>query len=96
MDDQHLIPGNKIKLGRTTYIIPPAPFACVEKHEAVFMGRDEHPKPSVVFDILYMSLLRNYPDLERDVLAQDVDVSNMTVAFSSAMRTNAPDTAGEV
>ena len=93
MSNQHreMIPGAEIKLGRTVYIVPPSPFACVEKYEDVFMGRDANPKPSVIFDILYMSLLRNYPDLDRDALALDVDVSNMQVAFTSAMQANAPD-----
>jgi len=93
MGDQHrgMIPGAEIRLGRTTYIVPPAPFACVEKYEDVFMGREQDPKPSVIFDILYMSLLRNYPDLDRDTLALDVDVSNMQVAFTSAMQANVPD-----
>jgi len=93
MGDQQpdMIPGAAIKLGRTTYIVPPAPFACVEKYEDVFMGRESDPKPSVIFDILYLSLLRNYPDLDRDALAHDVDISNMQVAFTSAMQANAPE-----
>jgi len=87
---REMIPGVEAKLGRNTYIVPPAPFVCVEKYEDVFMGRDPNPKPSVVFDILYMSLLRNYPDLDREQLSLDVDVSNMQVAFTSAMQANAP------
>jgi len=83
-----LIPGNEVLLGRRKYIIPPAPFACVEKHEDVFMGREKNPKPSVIFDILYMSLLRNYPELSRDELAMDVDIKNMNIALVSAMQVN--------
>jgi len=96
MPADDLIPGVETKLGRHTYIVPPAPFACVEKYEDVFMGREDAPKPSVIFDILFMSLKRNYPDLDRDALALDVDVSNMQVAFTSSMHANAPvDDAGE-
>jgi len=92
---KNMIDGTKITLGKHEYIIPPAPFACVEKYEDVFMGRDTSPKPSVMFDILHMSLQRNYPDLNRDQLLMDVDIANMGNAFESVMFVNAEDSGTE-
>ncbi len=84
-----MVPGTEVQLGRHRYVVPPAPFACVEKYEDVFMGRNAEPSPTVIFDILYMSIKRNYPELKREDLANDVDIANMNAAFSVAMAVNA-------
>jgi len=85
---KNTIPGTEITLGHHIYVIPPAPFACVQKYEDVFMGREKAPSPSVMFDILFMSLQRNDPDLSRETLSMDVDLANMGAAFSAVMETN--------
>lgn len=79
-----MIAGKKITLGSTTFEIPPVPFSAMRKHKDVFEGK-QTPDITVMADIVYAALLRNYPDLDQAKFENDLDITNVTMAFNAAM-----------
>lgn len=79
-----MIDGREIKLGVRTFIAPPVPFSCVRKHADVFEGRRQ-PGLLDMADIVYRSLLRNYPELTLEEFDECFDRGNMVEAFGAVM-----------
>jgi hypothetical protein len=89
-----MIPGPELVLGERTYTVPPLPFAGLKKHKA-FLGRAARGELDAatmfeaefenMFDVVYLALKRNYPDLTEQALEELVDQRNISEAFSKVM-----------
>ena len=85
-----MIIGQEIKLGETTFVCPPAPFACVRKYEDIFNGKSDATL-NQMSDILFASLKRNYPELEQEQFEfHNLDIANFRDAFQICLSVNQP------
>lgn len=90
-----MIPGTNVKIGTKTYLIPPLNFAALRKHKAFIvrlskgvsdpslMGDDDF---EVMFDLVYMAIKRNYPDLTEADLAECLDMPTVQAAMIALMK----------
>ena len=85
-----MIDGTEIKLGETSFLCPPAPFACVRKYEDIFTGKSDASLNQMA-DILFTSLRRNYPELKQEEFEfQNLDIANFREAFRVCLSVNQP------
>lgn len=91
-----MIPGKEITLGENKYTMPPIPFIALKKHKALIarlIGGDLDPQEMFekhfdgLFDCVYLTLKRNYPQLTEETLAGDMDVVNIKDAIDAMMAT---------
>jgi len=89
-----MIPGKEITLGAKKYTMPPIPFIALKKHKDLLgrlVGGEVDPQSmfktdfEALFDCVYLTLKRNYPDLTEDALATDMDVVNIRGAIDAMM-----------
>lgn len=88
MTDTVKIKGIPLPLGGTTYIVPPLNLGTLERLQerlANFTGGVDQESVSTVLDAAHSALLRNYPDLTRDQVAEVVDVANMAEVMEAVM-----------
>ncbi len=80
-----MIDGTRIVLGGREFIAPPAPFACLRRHAEVFEGA-RPATITIMADVVFASLRRNYPDLSQDEFDEKyLDVGNLREAFRTVM-----------
>ncbi len=92
-----MIPGTTITLGPKKYLCPPLNFLALKKHSA-FLARvlkgDIDPTKldgdeiNTIFDLVYLALKRNYPELAEAEVAEFLDVGNITVIMPVIMKTS--------
>ena len=81
-----MIDGQHITLGGREFVAPPVPFASMRRFADVFEGRAA-PTASVMADIVFAALKRNYPDLDQKVFEDEcLDVGNLNLAFRAVMQ----------
>jgi hypothetical protein len=81
-----MIDGQHITLGGREFVAPPVPFSCMRRFADVFEGRAA-PTASVMADIVFAALKRNYPDLDQKVFEDEcLDVGNLNLAFRAVMQ----------
>jgi hypothetical protein len=90
-----MIPGTRVTLGEHTYLIPPLNFAAMQLHKDFIADcmegkmdpanaiRTDFPK---MVDIIYLAIRRNYKDLTKETLLEDLDVANMVPAFEAVLK----------
>lgn len=92
-----MIPGTTVTIGERKYLCPPLNFAALKKHKPFLMramkgGIDplsvSEDDFDVMFDLVYLALKRNYPDLTEDALAAGLDFANIQEAFPALMKTS--------
>ncbi len=91
------VPGKKMMLGGEEYTLAPLPLGFIEDHQDEF--NKSEAKPSFVIDALTASLKRNYPDITREKVRDELlDISNMQEAFLTIASTSGleKDKEGEV
>jgi hypothetical protein len=71
-----MIPGNEIELGGEVYTLPPLSLGDVERHQARVKAGEDSPATLIV-DAVHAALKRNYPDLDRAVVADNLDIATM-------------------
>lgn len=81
--------GIPIELGGELYIVPPIALGALEQLQGgihAFTGDVTDVKQiAVVIDATFSALKRNYPDLTREALADQIDVANMADVFEAVM-----------
>ena len=88
-----MIKGIDTDIGGTVYTVPPLSLGAVER----FQDRLAAPTGSDIIDIALAALKRNYPDLTRDELAEQIDVENVQRVIEAVMQiSNLVPKAGEV
>ena len=88
MTQQTLISGVELKLGRSTYIVPPLNIAGHKRFRPFFqqaMRGEVDPNDLANFDavaeIVHCALVRNYPELTLEQVEFDLDPVNIGRAF---------------
>lgn len=80
--------GVPVVLGDTTYVLPAMNAGTFEDYEdrinALQAGQEPRPVGLVV-DLVHRSLRRNYPELERDMVREHVDLDNWAELFAMVM-----------
>jgi hypothetical protein len=84
--DEQLVEGVEIKIGRKTFIVPPLTFGLLKKLKpqlellstvdasATELSDD---KMNAMVDVVHAALMRNYPNLARADLEDDLDIGNV-------------------
>jgi hypothetical protein len=89
-----MIPGPKLILGETEYMVPPLPLGALKKHKD-FLARAQRGDMDgnammeegfeKMMDCVYLALKRNYPQLTEAELEQHLDMRNISDAFNKVM-----------
>jgi hypothetical protein len=82
------IKGIPLPLGGKIYIVPPLNLGTLERLQerlASFTGGIDQDSVSTVLDAAHSALVRNYPELTRDQVAEVVDVANMAEVMEAVM-----------
>lgn len=85
------VKGTPVDLGGTEYIIPPLNLRALEQLQdklASFSGEASMQNMGVVADIAHAALLRNYPEMTRDQVAEVLDLGNMVQVMEIVMGTS--------
>lgn len=80
--------GRPVTLGEAVFIVPAMNAGTFEDYEDRIMAMQagQEPRPvALVVDLLHRCLLRNYPDIEREVVREYVDVDNWVELFAMVM-----------
>lgn len=83
------IKGVTVELNGTEYVIPPIALGALEQLQSrigAFDGNVQDAKQiSTVIDCAYAAMLRNYPDMTREEVADLIDIGNMNEVFAAVM-----------
>lgn len=82
------IPGKAISLSGEEYVVPPLSLASMETNGdriGQFRGGVDAQSASIVIDVVHAALLRNYPELTREEVANGLDLGNMNDAFEAVL-----------
>ncbi|OIR10975.1 hypothetical protein GALL_71460 [mine drainage metagenome] len=83
-----MIKGMDINLGGTVYTVPPLSLGAIEDmHDRLlsFKGGADPESCKLVIDCTWRALKRNYPDIERDFVRENVGFENMGEVMSAVM-----------
>jgi hypothetical protein len=92
-----MIPGTNIKIGEKTFLVPPLNFAAMKKHRdflqkamsGEFDARKIGPEDiEAMFDMIYLAVKRNYPDVTEEQFAQDLDLAAVQTIFPALLKTS--------
>lgn len=84
------VKGIPLEIGGTTFIVPPLPLGALEHllprinnyQKSSSMSMDD---VQVVIDSAHAALKRNYPDMERDFVADSIGLENMQEIMEAVM-----------
>jgi len=88
MSESVKIKGIPLSLGGKTYIVPPLNLGTLERLQerlANFTGGVDQESVSTVLDAAHSALLRNYPEITREQVAEMIDVANMAEVMEAVM-----------
>jgi hypothetical protein len=80
--------GEAVDLGGVQYVLPPMSLGSVERFHAridAYLGKTETQPVGLMIDVIHSALLRNYPDLTREQVAEMVDISNVGQVFNKLL-----------
>ncbi|WP_394650841.1 hypothetical protein [uncultured Acinetobacter sp.] len=86
--------GNPLKINGQIWIFAPAPLGALEKFQE-HLSAESIPF-NVVIDMAHVSLKRNYPDMPREFVADElIDLANMDEAIRLVIKTSGLEHTGE-
>ncbi len=86
--------GNSKEIAGQTWIFAPAPLGTLERFEEHLKSNDV--PVSVIIDMAHICLKRNYPDITRDYVADElVDMANMEEVLSLVTKTSGLEHSGK-
>ena len=90
MADKAKIDGVAITLAGEAYTLPPLPLARMPKIKTLMNGGDSMSEEFVnaLVDAIWWSLQRNYPDIVREAVSDNVDLKNWKIVLDAFMNTN--------
>lgn len=83
-----MIPGIEINFGDESRVVPPLNLATLERMQKrllEFKGGIDPDSVATVIDAAHSALKRNYPDVTREWVAENIDVGNMSDVMSAVM-----------
>lgn len=79
--------GNTLTIANQDWIFAPAPLGALEKYQD-YLSAETIPF-NVIIDLAHISLKRNYPDITREYVADElIDVANMEEAIALIIKTS--------
>lgn len=86
-----MVEGKEIKLGGKEFVLPPIPLSGLAKLgdrlQQIGTGMSEEAISSLVDGIFY-ALRRNYPDMSRDFVADNIDLMNANDVLNAFVEVN--------
>lgn len=86
------VEGVEIVLGGRTLTLPAIPLVAMPRAQPFFSGSADPMTDAgyqqALVDIVYLSLKRNYPDIEPQFVADNVDLANFTTLITAIMIAN--------
>ena len=82
------IKGIEVEMGGTVRVVPPLNLNSLEQLQdrlAGFSGGMDKESISIIKDAALAALKRNYPDITMEIVAEELDVSNMNEIFLAIM-----------
>lgn len=84
------VPGVRMTLGGESWVVPPLSLGAIERNQAAIAGFTGAPtdiaQVALIADLMHEALRRNYPDLTRERVADDlIDLGNMLDVFDALM-----------
>lgn len=89
-----MVEGKEITLGTDKYILPPIPLAGLSKlgdRLSLIGAGFTLEAVDAMIDGVWLSLLRNYPDIPRDVVEMNIDLLNQEGIFQAWVSVNRLD-----
>ncbi len=91
-----MIEGIELKIGESTYTVPPLNFAGLKKVAPKLqgisvalaqgkLGAFTEEQTDAILEVVLVALKRNYPDLTREKIEEDLDLANMGAVISAVM-----------
>lgn len=77
------IKGTTYDFGTKILVIPPLSLGALDRFREAL--ETAAPEPNTIVDVTHAALVRNYPDMTRDEVADLVDLDNMEEVFSIVM-----------
>jgi hypothetical protein len=80
------IPGENIELADISYVLPPLPLAYMAKADVLLRGMSTaqtQEYADAFADVVFYSLRRNYPDISRETVADNIDLKNFKVILDA-------------
>lgn len=75
-----LLDGARLKIGRREYIVPPLNLRGVKRAQVLIPALAREGDPAAVdaaVEILHLAVARNYPEVTREQLEDEVDLGNL-------------------
>ncbi|WP_374335588.1 hypothetical protein [Leeia sp.] len=82
------VKGVSLNLNGTTLVVPPLTLGALQQLQdrlAAFTGGLDSASIATVIDVALAALRRNYPELNREALADMIDVANMVDVMQAVM-----------
>lgn len=76
------IKGTEFDFGTKKLVIPPLSLGALDRYREAL---ETAPEPNTIVDVTHAALVRNYPDMTRDEVADLVDLDNMHEVFNIVM-----------
>ncbi len=80
--------GVKVKIGGEEFVVPPLNLKSLRNMQdrlANFKGGFDPASTEIVIDAAHAALLRNYPEITKEWLEENLDVANMQDVMESVM-----------
>lgn len=88
-----LLDGVTVKIGRREFIVPPLNIKSLKraaKLAPVMEGGGEESFDACV-DVIHMAVVRNYPDVTRDELEEELDSTNLPTVVNAVLEASGYD-----
>lgn len=83
------VPGTPTELGGVWYVMPPLAIGTIEqlgdKFADLIDGEYSPERMTMIIDIVHESLTRNYADLDRAIVAKNIDLGNLQTTLKSLL-----------
>lgn len=86
-----MVEGKEITLSGKVYTLPPIPLIGMAKLGPRFssIGKDfSEDSVGALADAIFFSLKRNYPEISRDLVEQNIDLTNLTEITTAFVEVN--------
>lgn len=91
MSENVKVAGEKIVLAGTEYVMPPLPLVKMSSVKKLMDGGDfmsDEGYVEAMVNAVHFSLQRNYPDVERTVVSDNLDMTNFKKILDAFMTVN--------
>lgn len=99
-EGRELLDGVTLRVGRRDYVVPPLNLKGVKRVQALMPQLSNEADPGSIdaaIEILQLAINRNYPDVTREQIEEDVDLGNLWLLVQATLSVAGfgPKTMGE-